>query len=159
MSASKKNTAKSIKSPAPATKETKPAAKAPAKKTVAKPAPTATETAKAAIVKAVTRVAAPAMTEAPVPPKPVPARRVTTTITARINVGFGNALHVRGEGPGLSWDRGVAMANLSSDLWQLELGEASRPFVFKFLVNDLSWSLGADYTLASGASETFTPEF
>lgn len=159
MSASKKNTAKSTKSPAPATKEIKPAAKAPSKKTAAKPSPAAAETAKAAIVAAVTRAAAPVLAEKPAVPKPVAPRRVTTTISARINVGFGNALHVRGEGPGLSWDRGVAMANLSPDLWQLELGEASRPFVFKFLVNDLSWSLGPDYTLASGTSETFTPEF
>lgn len=91
--------------------------------------------------------------------KAIATKPVVTTLTARIDIGFGNTLFVRGEGPGLSWDKGVAMNCLASDLWQLTLAEASRPYVFKFLVNDLSWSTGEDHTLASGQSVTLTPEF
>jgi hypothetical protein len=91
--------------------------------------------------------------------KPIASTRVATTIIAQIDIGFGNALYVRGEGPGLSWDRGVLMACLADNRWQAVLGESARPVVFKFLVNDLTWSAGEDYTVASGRSVTLTPVF
>lgn len=154
MSASKKTTAKTAKSPAPATKSV--VAKPPAK---AKPVKkkTAVAAAPAAVVARTTAVlerppAQPAVT-------PVAAKTVVTTIAARIDIGFGNFLYVRGEGPGLSWDQGLLMTCVGPDLWEVTLGESARPFVFKFLVNDLSWSTGPDYTLASGSSRTFAPEF
>ena len=84
---------------------------------------------------------------------------VVTTISATVDVGFGNALYVRGEGPGLSWDKGLRMECVTNDRWTLALGESTRPFVFKFLINDERWSLGDDYTIAPGASVAFTPEF
>jgi hypothetical protein len=99
---------------------------------------------------------------APVAPAPVPStarRSVVTTITARINVGFGNALHLRGEGPGLSWDRGLPMECIATDLWRLNLGESARGFSFKVLVNDLTWNSGPDYTVASGGVVNITPTF
>jgi hypothetical protein len=48
---------------------------------------------------------------------------------------------------------------VDSDQWLLTLGESARPFTFKFLVNDLTWSAGADFTVESGSSITLTPEF
>lgn len=159
MSASKKTT-KVTKSPAPAIKETKTAAKPALKKAAAKTVADKTEAATAAIVAAVTRAAAPAMTEAPVAKvKEVVSSPVTTTISARVDVGFGNSLYLRGEGSGLSWDRGIRMVNLGRELWQLQLGESARPITFKFLINDETWSTGADLTIAAGSSETFTPAF
>lgn len=91
--------------------------------------------------------------------KAVATRVVTTTISAQIDIGFGNALYIRGEGPGLSWDRGVLMNCVSDNLWQIVLAESARPIGFKFLVNDLSWSAGEDYTAAPGASVSLTPTF
>ena len=153
-------------------------AKAPAKKAppkrkapVAKPAPAAAlaPAAKPAVtpasvtppaaapVRPAAALAAPAPVPAPVPPA---ARRpVVTTITARINIGFGNALHLRGEGPGLSWDRGVPMECIAADLWRLNLGESARGYTFKVLVNDLTWNSGPDYTVASGGVVNLTPTF
>jgi len=96
---------------------------------------------------------------APVAVQPVARKPVVTTISARINVGFGHFLTIRGDGPGLSWDAGVPMICLADDLWQIKLGESARGFVFKVLVDDLTWNTGPDYTLASGASLTVTPEF
>lgn len=154
----KKNASKSTKSPAPATKvvpakkviaPAKPVAPvksvAPVAKPAAKKKPAATEPAKPAVV-------APAV-------KPVATKPVVTTITAQIDIGFGNALYIRGEGPGLSWDEGLLMNCVSDDQWQIALGESVRPIVFKFLVNDLSWSAGEDYSVASGASVTLQPTF
>jgi len=175
----KKTTAKSKVSPAPATKPVPaPAAKAPAKKAppkrkapVAKPAPAAAPAPKPAVTPASVPSPAPAPARpvaalaaaAPVPaPTPVPAaarRPVVTTITARINIGFGNALHLRGEGPGLSWDRGVPMECIAADLWRLNLGESARGYTFKVLVNDLTWNSGPDYTVASGGVVNITPVF
>lgn len=154
----KKNTSKpAAKSPAPATKAT-PAAKsavaatktASATKTAAKPATKK----KSAAPAAVEPVAAPAPVVKPVTTKPV-----VTTITAQIDIGFGNALYLRGEGAGLSWDKGTLMTCVADSQWQLSLGESARPIVFKFLVNDLSWSAGEDYTIAAGSSVTLAPTF
>ncbi len=129
----KKSTTKPKTSPAPATKAGKPPAK---NKTAA-----ATPAAARAVV------------------KPVATKTVKTTIVAKIDVGFGNALYLRGSGPGLSWDKGVLMTCVAGDEWRVELGESARSFVAKFLVNDLTWSSGPDYTFASGERSTVTPEF
>ncbi len=152
MSASKKSTSKSVKSPAPATKST--AAKTVAKKKIAAAVTVKSSTA--------TPVAMLAPTPAPAAKsavKAVATKPVVTTITARVDVGFGNALFVRGEGAGLSWDKGLPMQNLGADLWQVILAESARAYTFKFLVNDLTWSTGPDFSAACGTSVTLTPEF
>ena len=77
-----------------------------------------------------------------------PAKPVKTTIAARVDVGFGNALFLRGEGPGLSWDVGLPMQNVGADLWQVTLQENARAYTFKFLVNDVAAAL--DKTVADG---------
>ena len=156
MSASKKTKSKSVTSPAPATKST--AANAVAKKkiavaTVQGTAPTpvamlAPKPAAAPAVKAVTPAA-----------KPVANKPVLTTISARIDVGFGNALFVRGEGAGLSWDQGRAMECVEDTLWRITLAESARAYTFKFLINDVTWSTGPDFTAACGTNVTLTPEF
>jgi len=84
---------------------------------------------------------------------------LVTTITAHIDIGFGNALYLRGEGADLSWDRGTLMNCVADNCWSLQLPESGRPLIFKFLVNDLSWSAGQDYTVASGDTLGTTPTF
>ena len=160
MTAMKKNTTKSKVSPAPATKPvaTKPAAKKkPAAPTRVKE-PAVTPLVVAAEVRGPVAVPAPVATK-PVAIKPTQHQPVVTTITAQIDVGFGNLLYIRGEGAGLSWDAGVPMECVGNELWRICLGETARGFTFKFLVNDLSWSTGPDYTAASGATVTFVPQF
>ncbi len=140
MSTSKKTKSKTVKSPAPATKSVVP--KPAAKKKPAAVAPRV-------VVK-----------PAPVPkPKPVVSKPVRTTISAQVDVGFGNALFMRGEGAGLSWDVGAAMECVSANLWRIVLPESAHGHTFKFLANDLTWSLGEDYSAANGVSVTFSPEF
>jgi hypothetical protein len=106
--------------------------------------------------------AKPAARKAPVVPavkKTAPKPAVTTTLSAHLDVGFGNALYVRGEGPGLSWEKGLLMECVADDRWTLVLAESARPVVFKFLLNDEIWSTGEDYTAPSGTSAVFTPVF
>ena len=96
---------------------------------------------------------------APAPAPKVQPLVVVTTIAANVDVGFGNALYVRGEGPGLSWEKGLRMECVADDRWTLALGESSRPFIFKFLINDETWNIGDDCTVAPGASVILTPSF
>lgn len=91
--------------------------------------------------------------------KKTAAKAIHTTISARIDVGFGNSLYLRGDGPGLSWDRGVLMECTGDDRWTYSVGESIRPVVFKFLINDMTWSNGEDYTAKPGSSSVFTPLF
>lgn len=84
---------------------------------------------------------------------------VKTRIVAQLDVGFGNALYIRGNGPGLSWDQGTPMECVSSDQWELVVGESSRPISFKVLLNDRIWCTGPDSVAASGSTTTIVPEF
>jgi hypothetical protein len=103
---------------------------------------------------------APAKKPAPAKKKPaVQAEPPVTYIAAKIDIGFGNQLHLRGEGAGLSWDKGRPMDPVANDLWTAALKGVTGPVTFKVLVNDLSWSAGSDYVVDAGQSVTITPTF
>jgi hypothetical protein len=139
----------------PASKPTS-VASAPTKKAAAKPAPKAAPIAVKKIpVASVTKAAKPAA-QTKAAPK---AKSGSTVISARIDIGFGNALHLRGDGPGLSWNQGVPLACVADDVWAITLPAGTRPVVFKFLVNDLTWSSGPDYIVASGEKVVLVPTF
>lgn len=86
-------------------------------------------------------------------------KSVVTTISAQIDVGFGNALYIRGEGPGLSWEKGTLMNCVASNHWTLAVAESARPVVFKFLLNDETWCAGDDLIVEPGDKVAYTPEF
>ena len=103
-------------------------------------------------------VSTPAPVRAPAVKKTAP-KTINTVIAAHLDIGFGNLLYVRGEGPGLSWNKGVAMECVADDRWSLTLPESSRPVIFKFLLNDETWSAGEDYSAAPGINVILTPSF
>ncbi len=103
--------------------------------------------------------AAPAVKPHPAPAKKAAVKTTSTKITAKIDVGFGNTLYVRGEGPGLSWDRGLAMDCIGDNEWTVTISDATVPVVFKFLLNDLTWCVGNDYTAEPGQGVTVEPSF
>jgi hypothetical protein len=133
------------------------------KTTPATPAPLPVK--KTAVKKATAKPAAiaPLAAAKPVAAKPAvkaaPASIATTKVVAEIDVGFGNTLYIRGEGPGLSWEKGIPLDCIADTQWSLSLSEASRPVVFKFLINDLTWSAGEDYVVQPGGSVELTPAF
>jgi hypothetical protein len=43
--------------------------------------------------------------------------------------------------------------------WDVTISDAVSPVVFKFLVNDVTWCVGADYSVDPGASITVEPTF
>ena len=87
------------------------------------------------------------------------AKPVVTVITAAIDVGFGNTLYIRGDGAGLSWDAGVPLECVKGDRWSIVLPETAKPIACKFLINDLTWSVGPDYVVEPGKKATIAPAF
>jgi hypothetical protein len=152
------------KSPAPAT--VKAAAKAPAKVAAPAPAPAKKAIAKTSVPAPAPKVAAPAPIKQPAipvdpvnPPAAAPSAAAFTAVTAQIDVGFGNTLFIRGEGPGLNWNKGLALKNAGSSEWTISLPRATRPIIFKFLINDEVWSSGEDYKADPGALVVLQPGF
>jgi hypothetical protein len=133
-----KKTTKTEKTPAPATKLT---ASAPARKSSVAP-----KIRKAAA----TSQAAPAILAKP--------KAAGVAIKAKIDVGFGNALFIRGSGGGLNWGKGTPLTCVAPDAWSIVLA-ADGSFSFKFLVNDQKWSTGKDYVASPGDTVTVTPAF
>ena len=132
------------------------AAKKAAKKVAAKKSPAKKVAAKKAPVKKVAAKKAPAKKAA----KKAPAKKITeTTIIARVDVGFGNSLYVRGEGAGLSWDKGTLMENVSPYEWALKTTAAKTGVVFKFLINDEIWSDGENLSVSAGGTSISSPTF
>lgn len=81
-----------------------------------------------------------------------------TVIEAKIDVGFGNNLFVRGQGAGLSWDRGVQLENVDQKTWRLAV-PATDKLQFKLLLNDSIWAQGEDVVAAPGKKVEVTPAF
>ena len=80
------------------------------------------------------------------------------TIEARIDVGFGNTLYLRGEGTGLSWAQGVPLTCVDGKTWKWT-GEAKDKLKFKLLLNDQIWSQGEDLIAAPGQKVEISPAF
>jgi hypothetical protein len=133
-----KKTTKTVKTPAPATKLTAPA---PARKSTVAPKIRRS---------AATSQAAPAILAKP--------KAAGVSIKAKIDVGFGNALFIRGSGAGLTWGKGAPLTCVANDAWSIAL-PADSPFGFKFLLNDEKWSTGRDYLAGPGDTVTVTPSF
>lgn len=83
---------------------------------------------------------------------------VTTTIEARIDVGFGNNLFVRGQGAGLSWELGTPLKCLDGRTWQWS-AKANSKLTFKLLLNDAVWAKGDDVVVPPGRKIAIVPAF
>lgn len=96
----------------------------------------------------------------PATKKAPPAKRVVkTSIIARVDVGFGNSLYIRGEGAGLSWDKGVQLDNVSPYEWAFSTTKAKGDITFKFLINDEIWAEGDNFAVALGGTSISSPVF
>ncbi len=83
----------------------------------------------------------------------------TTTIIATIDIGWGNALYLRGEGAGLNWERGILMDNIGTDRWEWKTVAPHPGISFKFLINDQVWSSGENFFVVHGGTSLSSPEF
>lgn len=155
----KKATKKTVAKKAVAKKAV--ASKAPAKKAVAKKVTASKAPVKKAAVKKVAAPKAPAETAAAkkAPAAKAEAPKLVTTVIAKIDAGFGNQLYLRGDGPGLSWDKGVLMTCDGVDEWTWSSDEVAGELEFKVLLNDETWAEGPNAMVIEGATIVFEPAF
>ena len=59
-----------------------------------------------------------------------------TRLLVTAYIGIGNRLYIRGNGAGLSWDKGVPLQFVSIGKWRWETNEAQAPVQFKLYKND-----------------------
>ena len=92
-------------------------------------------------------------------PSSLNAKPHVSRITINLNCGFGNTLHLRGEGAGLSWERGIPLKNINADTW---IWETDRPFTqcsFKVLLNDRNYETGENHVLKQNGQVSYVPQF
>jgi hypothetical protein len=90
--------------------------------------------------------------------KPMVAATTPITIEAKIDVGFGNRLFLRGQGEGLSWDRGTPLECVDSQTWRLIVPSKDK-LQFKLLINDSVWAKGEDVVATPGKRVELVPAF
>ena len=81
------------------------------------------------------------MDDTPAPQSAELAERVLTSdgatrLVVTAYIGIGNRLFIRGEGPGLSWEKGVPLQFVSIGKWRWETSDATGPVGFKLYKND-----------------------
>jgi biopolymer transport protein ExbB/TolQ len=83
-----------------------------------------------------------------------------TRLLVTAYIGIGNKLFVRGEGPGLSWDKGVPLQFVSIGKWRWETADAIEPLTVKLYKNDEQEcaALG-EFTLAPGHQQEVRASF
>jgi len=95
------------------------------------------------------------------PPTPAvkPAKKPVTTVKAKVDVGFGNTLYIRGQGCGLSWEKGLPLICFDAASWVWSTDKANETIAFKLLVNDQVWAQGEDIVVAPGEQVEAAPVF
>lgn len=152
---------KESKSPAGGKKRAKTAT---ARKPAAKKAPSAEAVRKPAAIRA-KRDPKPEATSAAAPQAKSPAKRAArpaakpTAIQVEADIGFGNQMFIRGEGGGLSWDRGIPMECKSGDHWEWSAQGVAEPLSFKVLINDHLWAQGENLEVKPGETKVVQPRF
>ncbi len=69
-------------------------------------------------------------------PPPAVSSDGATRLLVTAYIGIGNRLFIRGDGPGLSWDKGVPLQFVSIGKWRWETSEALSPIRFRLYKND-----------------------
>lgn len=82
-----------------------------------------------------------------------------TRLLATAYIGIGNKLFIRGDGPGLSWDKGVPMQFVSIGKWGWATQDTAGPVRVKLLKNDETAALTGDLTLEPGRHTEVTALF
>jgi gas vesicle protein len=100
---------------------------------------------------------APAAPDAGGPPAPADG---ATRLVVTAYIGIGNRLFIRGNGPGLSWDRGVPLVFVSIGKWRWETSEAAAPVRFKLYKNDeIECTALGERSVDPGAQQNLTASF
>jgi hypothetical protein len=80
-------------------------------------------------------------------------------VEARLDLGPGNALFIRGQGGGLEWTNGQRLEHTDHVTWVWKAPRAGDSIIFQLLLNDLIWAKGDDVLLKPGATVQLVPDF
>ena len=83
----------------------------------------------------------------------------STSLVATAYIGIGNKLYLRGDGPGLSWERGVPMQFLAIGKWGWTTTEAAVPVTCRVYRNDDTPMLEENIVIDPGSKSEITPKF
>lgn len=82
-----------------------------------------------------------------------------TRIVIHCDVGFNNSIFIRGNGPNLSWDKGIMLRNTRPDEWVWEINQPFKSCEFKVLINDSQYEQGDNHILTCENCIEYTPSF
>ncbi|MBN8725692.1 MAG: alpha/beta hydrolase [Acidobacteria bacterium] len=82
-----------------------------------------------------------------------------TTLRVHYDVGFGNSITIRGNKAPFSWSTGVNATWTSSNIWVYSWPNSVGNVEVKPMINDLTWSIGANYKITAGSTVDIYPLF
>ena len=91
--------------------------------------------------------------------KKTTAKGKTTRIIVKYDVGYNNALYVRGTGGNLKWEKGIPLKCSGNDEWIWEYKKPFKGGEFKVLINDTEYESGDNHYIAYGSNYQYTPYF
>jgi hypothetical protein len=97
--------------------------------------------------------------EVAAPAEPSVSADGATRLLVTAYIGIGNKLYIRGDGPGLSWDKGVPMKFVSIGKWGWATDEATGPVACKLYKNDETAALSGEVFLEPGQHVEVTALF
>jgi hypothetical protein len=97
---------------------------------------------------------------APETPEPAVSADGATRLVVTAYIGIGNRLFIRGEGPGLGWEKGVPLSFVSIGKWRWETNDATAPIRFKLYKNDeVECTALGERSVDPGAQQDLTASF
>ena len=82
-----------------------------------------------------------------------------TIVEAKVEVRLGNALYIRGQGDGLSWDKGQPLSPGFGGSWIWKTDKAKGKVLFRLLLNDEIRAKGEDGRVDAGKMIQVVPVF
>ena len=95
----------------------------------------------------------------PVPKVEKVDKNETTTVVANVMIGIGNKPYLRGEGPGLSWDEGVAMNFIEIGKWAWSPPRKNASLTVQLYRNDQDPDQGGKIEVRPGERLEINPDF
>ena len=74
-------------------------------------------------------------------------------------IGISNKLYIRGEGPGLDWDKGIPMELVGIGKWEWKTYDANTTVQCKVLINDEQWTDSENITIEPNTTMETTASF
>jgi len=152
--------AEPISAPAASGGPAVPAETAPRKRSPRKPAPAPVTTSADLVLESPVADEAPHAPSGPELSEPAVSSDGATRLVVTAYIGIGNRLFIRGEGPGLSWEKGLPLTFVSIGKWRWDTNDATRAVTFKLYKNDeVECTALGECSVEPGAQQELTASF